>query len=58
MMFVKTYLEGHSLYQCRLSGVHYKSTAIDWGSFVMEIFMDYHYIHVRNTKPKGKIEIV
>jgi hypothetical protein len=58
MMFVKTYLEGHSLYQCsRLSGVHYKSTAIDLGSFVREIFMEYHNRHVRNTKLKGEIEI-
>jgi hypothetical protein len=37
--------------------VHTKNIAINWESFVREIFMEYHYRQVRNTKLKGEIEI-
>ena len=42
MNFIKAYLDGHTLRKCSsISGLHYRSTAVDWASFCREIFMDY-----------------
>ena len=58
MVFIKTYIEGNTLYQCsRMSGVHYQSTGVDWGCFLRELFKEYFHRHIRNRKISGEIEI-
>ncbi|XP_060587568.1 uncharacterized protein LOC132743075 [Ruditapes philippinarum] len=58
MVFIKTYLEANTLYQCsRQSGIHYQSTGVDWGSFIRELFKEHFHTHVLTRKLKGVIEI-
>jgi len=57
-MFVKCYLDRLSLSQCaKFAGVTYGKTAVDWSSFIRELFKEYHYRHLRNKKLSGVIEI-
>lgn len=58
MLFIKSYLDKCSLAQCaRFSGMSYGSTAVNWGSFVREIFKEYFYRNLRFRKLQGVIEI-
>ena len=41
MLFVKSYLDGCSLYQCaRFAGISYSSTSVDWSGHIRELFKD------------------
>lgn len=58
MMFVKSYLDGNSLLQCsKFSGIAYKSTAVNWASFMRELFKDYFQVLLKNKLLEGEIEI-
>ncbi|XP_060586599.1 uncharacterized protein LOC132742260 [Ruditapes philippinarum] len=58
MVFIQTYLEANTLYQCsRQSGIHYQSAGVDWGSFIRELFKEHFHTHVLNRKLKEVIEI-
>ena len=56
--FIRTYLYGHNLSQCaNLAGIHYKSTAVDWASFVREVMVEYVSSTVSTLKFTGTVEI-
>lgn len=58
MVFIKSYLEKSSLALCaRFSGMAYGSTAVNWGSFIRELFKEYFYKELRHRKLQGVIEI-
>lgn len=58
MMFVKSYLDGFSLSTCaKFSGVAYGSTAVDWGSFVREVMMEFYERNLKSKTLSGEIEI-
>jgi hypothetical protein len=57
-MFVKSYLDGLSLRHVSLSaGVHYKTTAVDWASFIREIFKEYFHRNMKHRVLTGEVEI-
>ena len=40
--FIVTYAEGQSVWKCaQIAGVGYGSTAVDWGSFCRDLFVEY-----------------
>ncbi|XP_041349186.1 LOW QUALITY PROTEIN: uncharacterized protein LOC121368516, partial [Gigantopelta aegis] len=44
MNFIKYYLEGNTLHRCALAtGMDYKCTAVNWASYIRELFC--HYVH-------------
>ena len=54
MDFVKSYMEGHTLFMTsKLSGVNYKSTAVNWGSFIRELFKE-HFTRSIRQKVLGR----
>lgn len=58
MIFIKEYLEGHSLRQCAFStGMDYKRTAVDWASYVREMFCQYTFDMYNMTQFDGDVEI-
>ena len=58
IQFVKSYLENSSLKLCSSqAGVHYGSTAVRWGSFIREVFVDSYERKVKDLKFTGEIEI-
>jgi len=58
MVFVKSYLEGHTLFMTsKLSGVTYKSSAVDWGCFIRELFKE-HFTRFISQKVLRGNEIV
>lgn len=58
MLFIKSYLDTCSLAQCaRFLGMSYGSTAVNWASFVREMFKEYFYRNLRFRKLQGVIEI-
>ena len=45
--FIKQYLDGHTLKKAAgLTNINYKSTAVDWASYIRDIFMQYVYDEV------------
>lgn len=57
-LFIKSYLDGSSLSQCaRFSGVAYKSTAVNWGSFIRELFKEFFELRIKTKKLTGTVEI-
>jgi hypothetical protein len=58
MLFIKSYLERNSLLQCaRFSGLTYKTTAVNWASYVREIFKEFFYTDLRHRQLRAVIEI-
>ena len=58
MVFIKCYLDKCTLLQCAtFSGVAYKTTAVNWRSFVREMFKEYFHRHIKDKKLSGEIEI-
>ncbi|XP_060597825.1 uncharacterized protein LOC132751642 [Ruditapes philippinarum] len=57
-MFIKCYLDGLSLRQTSLfAGVNYKSTAVDWASFIRELFKEHFHRNIKQRKFNGEVEI-
>lgn len=57
-VFVKEYLEGHSLLQCALAtGMDYKHTAVDWASYIREMFCQYTFDMYNMTQFEGEVEL-
>ena len=57
MIFIKHYLEGNSLHQCALAtGMDYRHTAVDWGSFIRELFCQYVHDSYGMTMFEGDVE--
>ena len=57
-VFVKEYLEGHSLLQCALAtGMDYKHIAVDWASYNREMFCQYTFDMCNMTQFEGKAEL-
>jgi len=55
--FVITYAEGQSLWKCaQAAGVGYGSTAVDWGNFCRDLFIEYYIRNIRDVKFQGEIE--
>ena len=58
IIFLKYYLEGHTLHQCALStNMDYKHTAVDWGSYVRELFCQFVADKYPMTTFDGDVEI-
>ncbi len=58
MLFNQKYLEGCTLKQCSLdSGIAYKSTAVDWASFVRELFKENFARNIKELQLSGEIEL-
>ena len=58
VVFIKSYLDKNSLLQCaNFSGVSYKSTAVDWASYMREMFKEYFHRRTRNKVLGGVVEI-
>ena len=52
--YVITYAEG----QCaQAAGVGYGSTAVDWGNFCRDLFIEYYIRNIRDVKFQGEIEV-
>ena len=57
-IFIKEYLEGHTLLQCALAtGMDYRHTAVDWASFIREMFCEYTFNMYNMTQFEGEVEI-
>ena len=55
MVFMKSYLDRCSLLRCsKFSGMAYKSTAIDWGSFMRESFLEHYVRNLKKMKLQGE----
>ena len=58
VVFIKSYLEKNSLLQCaNFSWVSYDSTAVDWASYMREMFKEYFHRHTRKKVLGGVVEI-
>ena len=58
MIFLKCYLEGNNLHQCALStGMDYIHTAVDWASYIRELFYQYVYENYSMTTFEGGVEL-
>ncbi|XP_045191303.2 uncharacterized protein LOC123548134 [Mercenaria mercenaria] len=58
VVFIKSYLDKNSLYQCsKFSGVAYKSTAVNWASYIRELFKEYFSRRTYNKVIRGIVEI-
>ena len=58
MVFVKSYLKGHTLFMAsKMSGVSYRSTAGDWGSFIRDLFKDHFIRSISHKVLKGNENI-
>ena len=58
MLFIKSYLDKLTLRQCSIfSGISYRSTAVNWGCFMRELFKDHFQKNITNRKISGEIEI-
>ncbi|XP_062594545.1 uncharacterized protein LOC134255960 [Saccostrea cucullata] len=58
MLFIKSYLDKLTLLQCsRFVGIAYGTTAVNWGSFVREVFKEHFYRNTRFKKLSGTVEI-
>ena len=57
-MFIKCYLERNTLQQCsRAAGISYRSTSVDWASFIREMMKEHYYRYIRCWEFTGDIEI-
>jgi len=58
MNFVITYAEGQSLWKCsRAAGIGYGSTAVNWGSFCRDLFMEYYVRKIKDVKFNREVEM-
>ena len=58
MIFIKYYLEGHTLHQCALStGMDYKHTAVNWASYIRELFCQFVFDTYNMMNFEGEVEI-
>ena len=58
IFFIKYYLEGNSLHQCALAtGMDYWHTAVDWGSFIRDLFCQYVHDSYGLTMCEGNVEL-
>ena len=58
MVFIKSYLDKMTLLQCSIfSGISYRSTAVNWASFLRELFKEHFFIHTRHRVLSGEVEI-
>ena len=58
MIFIKYYIEGHTLKQCAIAtSMEYKSTAVNWGSFIRELFMEHVHLTYQHIKFNSDVEI-
>ena len=56
--FLLNYAEGNSLWNCaKNSAMAYGSTAVDWGSFCRDLFMEYYVQTIQPVKLSGIVEI-
>ena len=57
-IFIKQYLDENSLKQCALStDMDYKSTAVNWASYIREMFLEYVYKTYQTFKFDAEVEI-
>lgn len=58
MVFIKSYLDKSSLYQCaKFSGMAYGTTAVNWASYMRELFKEYFHRNIRHKVIHGTVEI-
>ncbi|MCG7867879.1 MAG: IS1595 family transposase [Candidatus Thiodiazotropha taylori] len=58
MLFLKSYIEGNSLKQCAtFAGMSYGSTAVDWATYIRDMFKDYFKRNIEPQVLSGEIEI-
>ena len=58
VLFMKTYIQGCSLKQCALSvGMDYRHTAVNWASYIRELFTQYVFDTYKTLKFTGEVEI-
>lgn len=56
--FVIAYAEGQTLWKCsRAAGVGYGSTAVDWGSFCRDLFVEFYMREIKDVKLEGQVEV-
>jgi len=55
--FLFVHIEGHSLYKCaEMCGMSYKSTAVECGKKVRDMYCEYYVRHVRDVKFDGLVK--
>lgn len=58
IIFIKYYIEGHTLKQCSLAtSMEYKNTAVNWASYIRELFMEHVHRSYENLKFSTDVEI-
>lgn len=58
MVFIKSYLDKLSLLQCsKFAGISYKSTAVNWGCMIRELFKEYYHTNIKHKTLAGEIEL-
>ena len=58
MVFIKSYLDKLTLGQCSVfAGMSYKSTAVNWASFLRESFKDHFDTSIKERTISGEIKI-
>ena len=58
IIFIKYYIEGHSLHQCALNtGMDYRHTAVNWASYIRELFCQYVFDTYERITFDGEVEI-
>ena len=58
IIFIKYYIEGHSLHQCALNtGMDYRHTAVNLASYIRELFCQYVFDTYERITFDGEVEI-
>ena len=58
MLFVRSYLDKCTLLQCSIfCGLAYGTTAVNWASFIRELFKEHFHRNTKGKKLQGEIEI-
>ena len=58
MIFIKYYLEGHTLHLCALSTIiDYKHTAVNWASYIRELFCQFVFDTYNMMNFEGEVEM-
>ena len=58
LVFIKSYLDKMTLRQCALfSGTAYGTTAVNWASYIRELFKEHFHRHIRHKRLGGEVEI-
>ena len=58
LLFIISYLDNMTLKQCATrAGIDYSNTAVQWGSYIREVMVQYHHDIIKTTEFDGDVEL-